>query len=134
MNTPTYCSSYRSAARLALPAFIAGAALLIAACASTPAPTAEVAVSTEAVAHAVSAGGPQWAPAEMRTAREKLDRANLAMASKDYKNAKTLAQEAQVDAQLAEAKARSANAGKAAGELQEDRRVLRDELDRKANK
>ena len=39
--------------------------------------------------------------------------------------------QAQVDAQLAEVKSRSGTAGKAAGELREGTRVLREELDRK---
>jgi hypothetical protein len=105
----------------------------MAGCASTPAPTEQVAVSTAAVAHAVSAGGTESAPTEMRTAREKLDRANVAMAAKDYDRARSLAEEAQVDAQLAETKAHSTKAQKAADELQEDSRVLREEINRRSN-
>lgn len=67
----------------------------------------------------------------MQTAREKLDRAKLAMSKEDYDTARNLAEEAQVDAQLAEAKARSGKARKAADELQEGIRVLREELNRK---
>ena len=119
-------------ARIGLPPIIAGAAIFIAGCASTPAPTEQVAVSTAAVAQAVTAGGTESAPTEMRTAREKLDRANLAMAAKDYDRARWLAEEAQVDAQLAETKAHSTKAKKAADELQEDSRVLREEINRKS--
>jgi len=124
--------SHRSMARIGLPPIIAGAAIFIAGCASTPAPTEQVAVSTAAVAQAVTAGGTESAPTEMRTAREKLDRANLAMAAKDYDRARWLAEEAQVDAQLAETKAHSTKAKKAADELQEDSRVLREEINRKS--
>jgi len=113
-------------------ALIGAASILLAACASTPPPTAQVAVSTAAVAHATAAGAPALAPMEMRSARDKLDRANAAMASKDYDRALTLAQEAQVDAQLAEAKAESNKAGKAAAELQEASRVLSEEMARKS--
>jgi len=101
-------------------------------CASTPAPTEQMAVSTAAVGTAVSAGGTELAPLEMKTAREKLDRANLAMAAKDYDRAQMLAEEAQVDAQLAGTKARSTKAQKAAEELKEDSRVLREEINRKS--
>jgi Domain of unknown function (DUF4398) len=97
-----------------------------------PAPTEQMAVSTAAVANAVSAGGPEWAAVDMRMAREKLDRANAAMAAKDYANARTWAHEAQVDAQLAAARSRSNKAQKAADVMQEDSRVLKEELDRKA--
>jgi Domain of unknown function (DUF4398) len=107
-------------------------AVLAAACASVPPPTEQMAVSQAAVANAVSAGGPEFAAAEMRSARDKLERANAAMLSKDYDNARTLAQQAQVDAQLAASKARSSKAQKAASELAQDSRVLQEELDRKA--
>lgn len=49
----------------------------------TPA-TAEVAVSKAAVDNAAGAGASEFAPVEMRSAREKLARANQAMAAKDY--------------------------------------------------
>jgi len=112
---------------------LAAAVMAMAGCASVPAPTEQLAVSKAAVANAVGAGGTEFAPAEMRTAQEKLDRANQAMAAKDYERARWLAEQAQVDAQLAVTKARSAKAQKAAFALQEDNRVLREELDRKRN-
>ena len=107
------------------------AILVLAACAGTPPPTAQLAVSTAAVANATAAGSTELAPVEMTTARQKLDRANLAMAAKDYPLALALAQQSQVDAQLAETKARSTQAGKAAAVLQEASRVLREEIARK---
>ncbi len=107
------------------------AAAFSAACASTPAPTTEVAVSAAAVAHAAGAGAPALAPQEMRTAREKLERANAAMASQDYGKARSLAEEAQVDARLAEAKAEALKSRKAADDALEANRVLREEMNRK---
>jgi carbamoylphosphate synthase large subunit len=95
----------------------------------TPA-TADVAVSKAAVQNAVDAGGGQFAPVEMNAAREKMALANKAMASKDYKLAAELANQAQVDAKLAQGKANSAKAQAAADALQDDIRVLREELDR----
>jgi hypothetical protein len=108
------------------------AAAVMAGCASVPAPTEQLAVSKAAVANAVDAGGPEFAPVEMRAAQEKLDRAGQAMAAKDYNSARSLAEQAQVDAQLAGSKARSAKAQKAALAVQDDRRALREELDRKS--
>ena len=95
----------------------------------TPA-TADVAVSKAAVDNAVGAGGMEFAPAEMNSAREKLARANKAMANKDYKLARDLAAQALVDAKLAQSKANSTKAQAASDALQDDIRVLREELDR----
>lgn len=95
----------------------------------TPA-TADVAVSNAAVANAAGAGGAQYAPLEMTSAREKLALANQAMLAKDYKLAIELASQAQADAKLAQSKASSVKAQAAADVLQDDIRVLREELDR----
>ncbi len=118
--------------RPALPAILIGASIILGACASTPPPVEQVAVSTAAVASATRAGGPEWAAVEMRMAREKLDRANLAMTAKEHDSARMFAQQSQVDAQLAEAKAHSSKARKAADEAQEANRVLSEEMQRKA--
>lgn len=111
------------------------AVLLTAGCSSslkTPA-TADVAVSTAAVADAAGAGAAEFAPIDMKSARDKLALAQKAMADKDYKLASEMANEAQADAKLAQAKANSAKAQKAAQALQDDIRLLRDEVGR-ANK
>ncbi len=95
----------------------------------TPA-TANVAVSKAAVDNAAGAGGAEFAPVEMASAREKMFLANKAMAARDYKLANDLASQAQVDARLAQGKANSAKAQAAANALQDDIRVLREELER----
>jgi hypothetical protein len=110
----------------------AAAVLGLAACASpekTPA-TAAVAVSHNAVDNAVSAGAPELAPEEITAARSKMMQANQALAAKDYKRARELAVQAQADAKLAQAKANSAKATAASNALNEDLRVLRQEVDR----
>lgn len=98
----------------------------------TPA-TADVAVSKAAVENAASAGGAEFAPSEMLSAREKLALANKALADKHYKRADELAKQAQADAKLAQSKANSGKAQIAADALQDDIRVLREELDRANN-
>ena len=110
---------------------LAVAVLTIAGCASAPVPTEQLAVTTAAVAQAVSAGGQELAPTEMSAARDKLVRAHLAVAAKDNEQALRLAQQAQVDAQLAGSKAEAMKARKAQAELQEAARVLREEMGRK---
>lgn len=109
----------------------AAAAILIAGCASTPAPVEQMAVSRAAVSNASSAGANDFAPLQLRSATEKMDAAERAMTEKDYALARQLAEQAQVDAQLAAATARSAKAKKAADALQESSRILREELERK---
>jgi hypothetical protein len=101
------------------------------ACASDKTPaTADVAVSRAQVAAATSAGAADLAPAEMQAARDKLMRANQALAAKDYKTAQDLATQASADAQLAQSKANSAKATTAADELQNNIRLLREEVAR----
>lgn len=107
---------------------------LLVGCSSMKTPaTADVAVSKAAVDSAVGAGGAEFAPLEMESARTKMAAANQAMANKDYKLAARLANEAQVDAKLAQGKANSAKAQAAADALQDNLRVLREELDRASN-
>ncbi len=111
---------------------LCGALLLaMVGCASQKAPaTADVAVSRAAVANAVSAGASDLAPEEISAARAKMQRASQALAAKDYTLARDLANQAQADAKLAQSKANSAKATAASNALQEDLRVLREEVDR----
>lgn len=111
---------------------VLGAAVVLAAgCSSLKTPaTADVAVSKAAIENASGAGGAEFAPIEMKSAREKIAMANKAMAVKDYKLAIDLSNQAQADAQLAQSKATSAKAQMAADTLQDDIRVLREELHR----
>jgi len=114
-----------------LTALFGAAAVLTVGCSSLKTPaTADVAVSKAAVANAAGAGGVEYAPVEMTSARDKMALANKAMAAKDYKTASDLAAQAEADANLAQSKANSAKAQAAAAALQEDIRVLRNELER----
>lgn len=106
-------------------------ALFISGCAGNP-PTEQMAVSKVAISNATSAGSNEFAPLALRSAMEKMDAAERAMAAEDYILARQLAEQSQVDAQLALATARSTKAQKAASALQEGNRVLRKEIDRKA--
>jgi len=108
------------------------AVALMAGCASTSAPTEQMAVSKAAVSNAMSAGGNQFAPLQFKSALEKMDAAEKAMAEKNYELALRLAEQAEVDAKLAAEMARSAKAQKAADALQDDIRVLRQEIDRQS--
>lgn len=109
------------------------AAIFIAGCASNPGPIEQMAISRAAVSSASSAGGNEFAPIQLKSAMDKMKGAEGAMANKDYVLARNLAEEAQVDANLAAAAARSAKAQNAADVVQEGNRVLRKEIDRKTN-
>ncbi|WP_229217912.1 DUF4398 domain-containing protein [Rugamonas apoptosis] len=112
---------------------LAGAALLAACagCASQKTPaTADVAASRAAVDSAAIAGAGELAPDEMQAARDKLQRANQALAAKDYRTAENLAVQAQADANLAQSKASAGKASTAAAQLQDSIRALRDEIER----
>lgn len=104
--------------------------ILIASCVGISAPTEQMAVSKVAVINATSSGGNEFAPLLLKSAMEKLDGAERAMAAKNYLQARQLAEQAQVDAQLAATTARSTKAQKAAGALEEGNQVLRQEIDR----
>lgn len=111
---------------------VAGSALviLVAGCASNQAPIEQMAVSRAAVNNAMSGGGNEFAPIQLKSAMDKLAAAEKAMADKDYELARNMAEQAEVDAKLAGAIARSVKAQKAADAVQEDVRVLRHEIDR----
>ena len=107
------------------------AVVLMTGCSSLKTPaTADVAVSRAAVDNAASAGAAELAPDEMRSAREKMMRANQALKDRDYKLARELADQAQADAKLAQSKANSTKATTAADEINENIRVMREELNR----
>jgi hypothetical protein len=104
--------------------------IMLTACTNLKTPaTADVAVSNAAVSNASTAGGAEFAPVEMRSARDKLDQANIALANKDYKKADDLAKSAQADAKLAQGKADTAKAQAATAALQKDIQVLQDQID-----
>lgn len=110
---------------------LVGAALLaLTGCAGAPIPSEQLAVSKTQIESATTAGGTEFAPLELKTAREKLEAANRAVSEKEYEKAARLASEAQVDAKLAETKALSAKAQKAVAETQDHLRTMLQEINR----
>ena len=104
----------------------------LAGCANSSAPTEQIEASMAAVNNAKNAGGEKFSPQQFKFAAQKLEAAERAMAEKDYRHARQLAEQAQVDAQLAAVMARSVKAHKTARELQEDNRALQQEIERNA--
>jgi len=105
--------------------------LALGACASLPPPTAQLAVSAAAVAHANAAAGQTAPQPELALARDKLRRANQALADKDNLAAGRLAQQAQLDALVAESRGETVKARLAAQEVQAASQALADEMARK---
>jgi hypothetical protein len=108
----------------------AASALTVAGCASTPIPNEKIAVAKSSVARAEQSGAPEYAPVEMAAARDKLARAEKAAANKDGQPATQLAEQANVDAQLAEATAQEHKSHKAAVEFDASMQALRQESQR----
>lgn len=102
---------------------------LLMACASVPPPKEQLAVSQATMSKAEEAGAFELAPLEFTAAQEKLREAQVAMERKDNLAALRLAEQAQVDADLAYYKARSAQAQKAVRQLNEGIEALRRELE-----
>jgi hypothetical protein len=103
-------------------------------CASSQPPeaavTAEMATAQSAVEQAEQSDAADHAALELRNARQKLEQAQAAMDSGDRTLALRLAEQAAVDAELAEAKSRSSRAQQAVDEVQASIRALREEIER----
>lgn len=130
MKILTNPRSNRMMSWVGVPTVIAVTAIFMVGCASIPAPTEQLAVSKAAVTSATRSGGNEFAPLELKSAMEKMEGAERAMDAKDYPLAKRLAEQAQLDAKLAETKAGLAKAQKAVDDAQESNRVLREEIKR----
>lgn len=105
---------------------------IIATAASAKSPVADetIAVAKAAVERAEQSGAPQAAPVELASARDKLARAVKANADHQPKPAIAMADQATIDAQVAEAKAQKERAAKAASEFDASMATLRQESNR----
>jgi hypothetical protein len=111
-------------------AAIALSVIVTAAYASNPVPDETIAVAKAAVQRAEQSGAPQAAPVELASARDKLARAEKANADHRAKPAIALANQANIDAQVAEATAQKERAAKAAAEFDASMATLRRESNR----
>jgi flagellar motor protein MotB len=119
--------SYR---RLIGPGASALAIALMSACATVPPPTRELAAAHAAIDSANVAGAASASSLELNQAREKLSAAELAARDGDAVRARHLAQEAQVDAQVAQAKTSSARSREGLAQAQAALQALREEAAR----
>lgn len=99
----------------------------LAACVTTPIPNEKIAVAKSSVQRAEQSGAPELAPVEMAAARDKLTRAEKAAADRAAIPANQLAEQADIDARLAEATAQQQRSRKAAMESDANMQALRNE-------
>ncbi len=113
-------------------------ASLLVACASTaPVPKDKLAVAEQAVKRAEQAGAAEYASSELATAREKLTQAkgkaddeDKGRSAREADEIGRLADQAAVDARMAEARADAGKADKAVAELEDSVRAIREEAGR----
>jgi len=105
-------------------------ALFLAACASNPAADEQIAVAKQSIARAEQSGAPQAAPNELAAARDKLAQAQKANESHTLPLATQLAEQANVDAQVAEATALQQRSHKAAADFDASMQTLQQESQR----
>jgi hypothetical protein len=116
--------------RLTIVAVGAAAVWGLAACASTPIPNEKIALAKASVQRAEQSGAPELAPVPLAAARDKLSRAEKAAVDREAQPATLLAEQADVDAQLAEATAVQQRSHKAATEFDASMQALRTESQR----
>lgn len=107
-------------------------AVLSTGCASVPPPTEQMAVAEAAVQRANTRATTEFAASELRVATNKLTTARQAMVNKDYDRARQLAEQVDVDAQVAELHAQSTISRRAAQDSRDAARVLLEEINRKS--
>jgi hypothetical protein len=105
-------------------------ALGLAACSSTPRPDEQVDAARAAVSQARPVAVRDGAP-ELNAAQAKLARAEEAMQRGAYRDARIFAEQAEVDARYAWTLAENARLQRAAAQVDQGVKVLRDELDRR---
>ena len=102
----------------------------VSACSASRPPLESLSTAELAVRRASDGGAAQYAPLELRTAREKLDGAKRAIDSEEYDQARRLAEQAQVDARLAETKADAERAHQTVEQTRKNIEALRHETER----
>lgn len=101
-------------------------------CTNIPAPKGQMIISKTAIDDAIDAGSSEFSPRQLKTAMDKMNAAEQAMIDEDYLRAWQLAEQVQVDAQLAALSARATKAQKTAYKLLEDNLTLQQEIERNA--
>lgn len=113
-------------------AIVCGVGLGALGCVSAPEPLEEIGRAKVALEQAERSGGTQHAELEMKLSRERLAAAERSAANQEYEPARRSAEQAEVVARLALAKARRAEAQLAAEELRQTVQAMQEEIHRGA--
>lgn len=105
-------------------------ALGVSACSTAQPPVGSLSRAESAVRQASESNASEYAPMELRSAREKLDEARLALHAQEYERANHLAEQALADARLAEARAKVESSRQTARDLRLTIEALRAEVAR----
>jgi hypothetical protein len=118
--------------RLRIAVGFAASVLIVAACASTPPPTANLTAARSAITDAEKADAGHYAAPELGEARDKLRAADHAVEEKRMDGASRLADESRADAELASAKTGEAKGAAVNLEMQQSNQALVEEMQRKS--
>jgi hypothetical protein len=103
---------------------------MLAACASTPPPTASLQAAHQAISNAERAEAGRYAPAQLGEARSKLASADTAVSEQKMMTAEQYANESRVEAQLASAKTADLKARAVNDEMVRSNGTLVEEMQR----
>lgn len=107
---------------------VAALLVLLAACATTPPDPRLLDNAEQAIESAREAGAEEYAPLELRFAEERLDAARFQFENDQQAPARRLADEAEIEAQLALARTRAARARADLAQRQRELESLRQDL------
>ena len=109
--------------------FLMTGAMALGACANeVPPPNSQVTLSDSIIRDAESAGAVEYAPVELNTAREKLEAARREMQDENNEKALRLAEEAELDARVAQLRSRTKTTQDAAAAIQASIDTMRREI------
>ncbi|MBD8097103.1 DUF4398 domain-containing protein [Pseudomonas fluorescens] len=118
----------RVSKRLRRSAWAVIVAATLAGCATPLAPTEKISLARDSVGRALAAQATQFAPLEMKTAQDKLARMEQAIGEKHYAEVDALAEQIEVDANLAETKANTVRKQQVLQQAREGIQVLKQEM------
>ena len=105
-----------------------GAVTLVGCASSVPRPDDQLAATEAAIAAAEGADARETAPVLLNSAQEKLLEARTKMSNEQYRSATWLLEDAEVEANLAQAKAKTAETQRAVTELKKSIQTLQEQL------
>jgi len=120
--------------RIALPGSTLIFCVLMTGCATESAvPREQLTTARTLVEQADKSGAQRYAPSDLQRAHDELSSADKAVNDKHYEDARRYAEKAEVDADLASARASNGEAQRAADEVNRSVETLRQESNRRAN-